>query len=67
MDRGQQNYETDAFELKRMMRQDAHEKAFEIHVQGQRIYERSRDSEVEMQSRLLNKEFDEKTNSLHVN
>ena len=24
--------ETDAFELKRMMRQEAHEKAFEIHV-----------------------------------
>ena len=26
----------DAFKLKRMMRQDAHEKAFEIHVLGQR-------------------------------
>ena len=26
----------DAFKLKRMMRQDAHEKAFEIMVQGQR-------------------------------
>ena len=26
----------DAFKLKRMMRQDAHEKAFEIQVQGQR-------------------------------
>ena len=36
--------ETDAFELKRMMRQDAHEKAFEIQVQTQRIYEKERDS-----------------------
>ena len=36
--------ETDAFELKRMMRQEAHEKAFEIHVQTQRLYEKERDN-----------------------
>jgi len=40
----QQHFETDAFELKRMMRQDAHEKAFEIQILGQRIFEHERDS-----------------------
>jgi vacuolar-type H+-ATPase subunit E/Vma4 len=33
------SFDTDAFELKRMMKQDAHEKAFEALVLGQRIYE----------------------------
>ena len=31
--------DSDAFQLKRMMRQDAHEKAFEMQVLGQRAYE----------------------------
>jgi hypothetical protein len=36
-------HDTDAFELKRMMRQEAHEKAFEFHVLGQREFEAERD------------------------
>jgi len=28
------SFDSDAFELKRMMKQDAHEKAFEAHVLG---------------------------------
>ena len=35
-------HDSDAFELKRMMRQEAHEKAFEIQVQGQRDFEYER-------------------------
>ena len=38
-----QEIDTDAFEIKRMMKQEAHEKAFEIQVLGQRIYELERD------------------------
>ena len=41
----------DAFKLKRMMRQDAHEKAFEIQVQGQRDGEN--ESERIYQSELI--------------
>ena len=33
----------DAFELKRMMRQEAHEKAFELQVKAQRAMETRRD------------------------
>jgi hypothetical protein len=40
--------ETDAFELKRMMRQEAHEKAFEIEVQTQRLYEKERDKLIQI-------------------
>jgi V-type H+-transporting ATPase subunit E len=36
-------HDTDAFELKRLMRQEAHEKAFEFQVMGQREFERCRD------------------------
>ena len=36
----------DAFELKRMMRQQAHEKSFEIQVQDQRLFENEREKEV---------------------
>ena len=35
--------DADAFELKRMMRQQAHEKAFEIQVMAQRTFEIKRD------------------------
>lgn len=31
-----QQLDSDAFKLKRMMRQDAHERAFEIMLEGQR-------------------------------
>ena len=36
--------DTDAFELKRMMRQEAHEKSFEIQVMGQRLFEKEMDN-----------------------
>ena len=39
--------ETDSFELKRMMRQEAHEKAFEIQVMGQRLFEKEKDKIVQ--------------------
>jgi hypothetical protein len=60
------HYETDAFELKRIMRQDAHEKAFEIGVLGQRIFERERDSQVNANAALLEKEFHTKFSNLNV-
>jgi hypothetical protein len=37
-----QGGEADPFELKRMMRQEAHEKAFEIQVMSQRLYEQEK-------------------------
>jgi len=58
--------DTDAFELKRMMRQEAHEKAFEIHMFGQRIFEKERDKLVEKGTDNLNREFKEKINTLNV-
>ena len=35
--------DSDAFDLKRLMKQEAHEKAFEISVLGQRVFEKSKD------------------------
>ena len=35
--------DTDSFELKRVMRQEAHEKAFEIRVQSQRLFEKEKE------------------------
>lgn len=58
------NYETDAFELKRMMRQDAHEKAFEIQMLGQRIFENARDKQVLKDEKGLEKEYSEKSSNL---
>ncbi len=49
-----------------MMRQDAHEKAFEIQILGQRIFERERDSQVNVQTRMLDKEFNSKSDNLHI-
>lgn len=59
--------DTDAFELKRMMRQEAHEKAFEIQVLGQRIFEQERDAQVQGGSVLLNKDFKDKMDTLTIN
>ena len=56
--------ETDAFELKRMMRQEAHEKAFEIQVMAQRMYEKERDKIVLEGLKAMNEEFDKKTQRL---
>ena len=49
--------DSDAFQLKRMMRQDAHEKAFEMQVLGQRAYESQRDTIIEEDSKKLEREF----------
>jgi hypothetical protein len=38
----EEHLDVDAFELRRMMRQQAHEKAFEIQVQAQRLFETER-------------------------
>jgi len=52
------SFDTDAFELKRMMKQDAHEKAFEAQVMGQRIYEREKDKQIQLGTTLIDKEFE---------
>lgn len=59
--------DTDAFELKRMMRQEAHEKAFEIQVMGQRLFEKEKDKIVQEGLEALNDEFDKKLMNLTMN
>lgn len=62
--------ETDAFELKRMMRQEAHEKAFEIQVQTQRLYEKERDKLIKQGMEQLEEDYSKKvlklTQSLNI-
>jgi hypothetical protein len=60
------SFDTDAFELKRMMKQDAHEKAFEALVLGQRIYEREKDKQITHGSDLIDKEFKQKLENLNI-
>jgi len=52
--------DTDAFELKRMMKLEAHEKAFEIQVLGQRIFEKERDTQVQFGTAALQKEHEKR-------
>lgn len=59
--------ETDAFELKRMMRQEAHEKAYEIQVMGQRLFEKEKDKIVQEGLEAMNDEFDKKLMNLTMN
>ena len=59
--------ETDAFELKRMMRQEAHEKAFEIQVMTQRLYEQEKDKIVQAGLHTMNEDFDKKLQKLTQN
>ena len=59
--------ETDAFELKRMMRQEAHEKAFEIQVMAQRLYEQEKDKIVQAGLHTMNEDFDKKLQKLTQN
>ena len=56
--------ETDAFELKRMMRQEAHEKAFEIQVQTQRLYEKERDKLIQLGMAQLEEDYTKKVSKL---
>lgn len=62
--------ETDAFELKRMMRQEAHEKAFEIQVQTQRLYEKERDKIIKQGMEQLEENYSKQvlklTQSLNI-
>ena len=62
-----QSHETDAFELKRMMRQEAHEKAFEIQVMAQRLYEKEKDKIVQTGLHSQNEDFDKKIQKLQQN
>jgi V-type H+-transporting ATPase subunit E len=59
--------ETDAFELKRMMRQEAHEKAYEVQVMGQRLFEKEKDKIVQEGLEMMNEEFDKKIMNLTMN
>ena len=56
--------ETDPFELKRMMRQEAHEKAFEIQVMSQRLYEKEKDKIVQAGLLSKNEDFQKKLQRL---
>lgn len=60
------SFDSDAFELKRMMKQDAHEKAFEAHVTGQRIYESEKDKQITIGSEQIDKEFQSKLMNLNI-
>ncbi len=59
--------ETDAFELKRMMRQEAHEKAFEIQVMAQRLFEKEKDKIVQEGLKQLEDDYEKKLMNLTMN
>lgn len=59
--------EPDAFELKRMMRQQAHEKAFEIQVVAQRTFENEKDKIVKQGFEKLQTDHDAKLSKLTMN
>jgi vacuolar-type H+-ATPase subunit E/Vma4 len=52
--------DTDAFEIKRVMRQEAHEKAFEIKVQTQRLFEKEKNKIVKEGRHRIDKDIDAK-------
>ena len=59
--------ETDAFELKRMMRQEAHEKAYEIQVMAQRLFEKEKDKIVQEGLKQMNDDYHKRMNNLTMN
>jgi hypothetical protein len=59
--------ETDAFELKRMMRQEAHEKAYEIQVMAQRLFEKEKDKIVQQGLDSMNDDYYKKLMNLTMN
>jgi hypothetical protein len=59
--------ETDTFELKRMMRQEAHEKSFEIQVMGQRLFEAEKNNLVRSGVVLVQEDFEKKLANLNIN
>ena len=52
--------DTDAFEIKRVMRQEAHEKAFEIKVQTQRLFEKEKNKIVKDGKHRIEKDISSK-------
>ena len=58
--------DTDAFELKRMMRQEAHEKAFEVKVMGQRLFEKEKIKIVKEEINTLHQETEKKKQNLQM-
>ena len=70
------NLETDAFELKRLMKQEAHEKAFEVLVRGpgltlrqvvgQRMFEKERDKMVAEEVESVQEEFEKKLRNISM-
>ena len=53
------------FEMERMLRQNAHEKAFEISVLAQRDFERMRDEQVFVGRQGIMEDIDTKKNQLN--
>jgi hypothetical protein len=58
--------DSDAFDLKRLMKQEAHEKAFEISVLGQRVFEKSKDEMVKKGFANATAEHDQKMDQLKM-
>ena len=58
--------DVDAFELKRMMRQQANEKAFEIQVMAQRNFESELKKESDKASKKLREEFEKKIDQKEI-
>lgn len=58
--------DTDAFELKRMMRQEAHEKSFEVRVMGQRLFEKEKNKIVKDEINTLHAETEKKKKTLQM-
>jgi len=58
--------DNDAFELKRMMRQEAHEKAFEVRVMGQRLFEKEKTKIVKEEIATLHSETEKKKQNLQM-
>ena len=56
---------TGSFEMERMLRQNAHEKAFEIKVLAQRQFEKARDKEIIQGRKQLKEEQDKKIGKLN--
>ena len=56
---------TGSFEMERMLRQNAHEKAFEIKVLAQRQFEKARDKEIIKGRKNLKEDQDKKISKLN--
>ena len=59
------NLNMGSFEMERMLRQNAHEKAFEIHVLAQRMFEEEKNKIVFNGRQQLKKDQDDKVNKLN--